>query len=150
MTGDDGCVLAHPEEERGLSRAQKMDAHEEQPGDDSTDAISLEREAELVERVGPRKPGAVVRAEATREDDDAEVGEIQPFGRMSSEGSRLVDRRQIKSMFCREPLDQTHQLAEALVPPGGALLQIRREVGQTALRPQEVPSKSDPHRLECT
>ena len=53
-----------------------MDAHEEQPGDDGTDAISPEGEAELFERVGPRKPREAVRAKAAGEDDDTEVREV--------------------------------------------------------------------------
>ncbi len=150
MSGDDACVLAHPEQERGLSGSQKMDADKEQPGNDSAHAIALAGEAELVEHVGPWEPRPVVGTEATGEDDDAEVGEIQRFGRAGSECSRHVDWRQIKSMVRRVPLDQTHQLAEALICPVGTLLQILRKVGQAALNPQEVPSEDDSHSLERT
>ncbi len=39
LTRDDGRVLANSEEERGFSRTQKMNALEEQPGDDNVPSL---------------------------------------------------------------------------------------------------------------
>jgi hypothetical protein len=141
---DEGGVLAHADQQGGLALAEEVDAGEVEAGDHGAGTLVVDREAEVVERLGPPHPAAVVGAEPAREHDHPELAQREPLGRAGVERLGLRNGRRVQGPFPDELADQVHELAVALVPPGDALGQVGREANFGVGRAEEVAAQRDP------
>jgi hypothetical protein len=107
-------------------------------------ALVVDREAKVVERLGPLYPAAVVGTEATREDDNAEFTQQEPFGRPPVERLGVSDVRRLEGPFRDVPADQVHELPVALVPPGDAPPEVGRKAHFAVAGAEEVASERHP------
>jgi hypothetical protein len=115
-----------------------VDAHEVQPRHDGAGAVSVEREAVLVERSRAVDPRLVIRSEPPGEHDRAELAEGDSLERFGVHRLRRLEVRPREARLESVLPEVAHDLGVALVAPRDAGLQIGGEQGVLAVGPEEV------------
>ena len=135
LVGDNLRIFTDAAKKGRFAFAHEMESDEEQARYRGACALGLDRKSGVVKRIGPGKPGTVVRAKATRENDRAEISEMYGFHALRFERIRIGKVRKIQTVLERICPEMVAQLFVTGVAPRDAILQVGREPNITAFDP---------------